>query len=241
VQTANAEAQHRSAHRQIHHIERLSAVVGADTTQRQQFVQPDAGLIEKTFEVACMFTQQLGREPVEPGFYGGVSGEKISGSCCPPCLPEREARAPHIGSRPLENGEGGMTLVQVTDLDRGGERLDRPPARDPEDDLLQNADFSPGVVEFAGDAAVGGAVDRVVGVKQIQCDASDLRLPDAQRDVSPGQVERDAEPRSVRALRRLDRHRTGVIERISLMLHPGGVDDLSEISLLIEQTDADYG
>jgi hypothetical protein len=134
-----------------------------------------------------------------------------------------------------------MTLVQVTDLDRGGERLDRPPPCDPEDDFLQNADFSPGVVEFAGDAAVGGAVDRVVGVEQIQCDASDLRLLDAQRKGPPGQVERDAESRSVRALRQLDRHRTAVIERICLMLHPGGVDDLSEISLLIEQTDTDYG
>ena len=41
-----------------------------------------------------------------------------------------------MGPRSLENRKGAMTLVQVTDLDLRGERLDRPPSRDPEDNLL---------------------------------------------------------------------------------------------------------
>jgi hypothetical protein len=134
-----------------------------------------------------------------------------------------------------------MTLVQVTDLDRGGERLDNPPAGHPENDLLRDADFAPGIVKFARDAAVGRAVERVVGVEQVQFDAPDQSLPHAQRDGPPGQVESDAEPGSVRALRRLDRQRTRVVKWISLVLHPGGVDDLPEIALLIKETHADYG
>src|SRR5208282_4300660 len=192
-------------------------------------------------DVACIFGERVGRKPVEPGLYRGVGGEEISRACRPQCLPEREARAPHISSRPLENGEGGMALVQMADLDLGGERLDRPPACDPENDLLRDADFAPGIVKFACDAAVGWAVERVVGVEQVQFDAPDQSLPHAQRDGPPGQVESDAEPGSVRALRRLDRQRTGVIEWISLVLHPGGVDDLTEIPLLIKETHADYG
>src|SRR5271166_4223427 len=134
-----------------------------------------------------------------------------------------------------------MTLVQVADLDLGGERLDHPPARDPENNLLRDANFAPGIVEFACDAAVGWAVERVVRVEQVQFDAPDQGLPHAKRNGPPGQVESDAEPRSVRALRRLDRQRTRVIEWISLVLHPGGVDDLTEIPLLIKETHADYG
>src|SRR5271157_131365 len=118
--------------------------------------------------------------PVEAGFDRGVGGENVSRACCPQCLAEREARAPHIGSRSLENGEGGMTLVQVTDFDLGGERLDNPPACDPENDLLRDADFAPGIVELAGDAAVGRAVARAVGVEQVKPDAPDPRLPDAE-------------------------------------------------------------
>ena len=128
----------------------------------------------------------------------------------------------------------------MTDLDLGSERLDRSPAGDAQNDLLRDADFAPGVVELAGDAAVDRAVERVVGVEQVEHDASDLRLPDAQRHCPPGQVERDPEPGSLRALRRLDRHGAWVVERISLVLHPGGVDDLPEIAFLIEQSDADY-
>src|SRR6516225_9160871 len=222
VQPAHAEGQQRATRRQIHHIEGLVSVVGMGTTQRQEFPQLETGLVEKTLDVARIFAERVGREAVEPGFYRGMGGEQIPGPCCPQRLPERETRAPHVGSRPLENGEGGMTLVQVADLDLGGERLDRPPPGDPENDLLRDADFGPGVVELAGDAAVGRAVERVVGVEQVEPDAPDQRLPDAQRDGPPGQVEADAEPGAVRPLCRLDRHRARVVERIGLVLRPGG-------------------
>ena len=133
-----------------------------------------------------------------------------------------------------------MPLVQVADLDLGRERLDRPPAGDPKNDLLRDPDFGAGVVEFTGDAAVGRAVERVVGVEQVQLDTPDQRPPGAQRDGPPGQVETDVEPGAVRSLRRLDRHRARVVERIGLVLRPGGVDDLPEIAFLIEETHADY-
>ena len=73
-----------------------------------------------------------------------------------------------------------MTFVHVADLDLGDERLDDPPARNAEDDLLQQADLCPGIVELAGDAAVDRAVERIVGIQQVERDAPDQRLPDAQ-------------------------------------------------------------
>jgi hypothetical protein len=124
----------------------------------------------------------------------------------------------------------------MADLDLGSERLDRSPSGDPENDLLQDANFAPGIVELAGDTAVGRAVELVVGVEQVQPDAPDPRLP---REGPPGQVESDAEPGAVAALRRFDRHRTRAVERISLVLNPDGVDDLPEIALLIKETHAD--
>ena len=42
-------------------------------------------------------------------------------------------------ARPLENGEGGVALVQMADLDLGGSASTSAPAADPEHDLLQQA------------------------------------------------------------------------------------------------------
>jgi|SRR6516165_5103167 len=136
VQAADAEALHRCPHGQIGHIERLVSIVVTGTAQREEFVQPDAGLGEKTFDIARIFAKGVGRESVEPGCYGRVGGKNVSCASRPQCLAKRQTRAPHMGPRSLENRKGAMTLVQVTDLDLRGERLDRPPSRDPEDNLL---------------------------------------------------------------------------------------------------------
>lgn len=79
-----------------------------------------------------------------------------------------------------------MALVHMADLDFGVKRLNYPPAGDPGRYLLQDADLATGVVELASDPPIRGAVERVVGVEQVEPDASNRRLPDTELDRPSG-------------------------------------------------------
>src|SRR6516165_2334997 len=83
VQAADAEALHRCPHRQIGHIERLVSIIVTGTAQREEFIQPDAGLGEKTFDIARIFAKGVGRESVESGRYGRVGGKNVSRAASP--------------------------------------------------------------------------------------------------------------------------------------------------------------
>ncbi len=206
MQPADAKTLHRAVQCEIRHVERLARVVGAaDTAQPREFFQRDTDLGEEIFEIARKFRKQLGRKPVETGGYRRVGGKQVAGSRRPHSLPERQTRAPHRSPYPLENGEGSMSLVQMADLDLGGERLDRAPAAHPEHDFLQDPDLASGIIQLAGYAAVGGIVERDVGVEQIKPHPPNQRLPDAKRDRAARQVETDVQPASFGVARWLDR------------------------------------
>ena len=61
----------------------------------------------------------------------------------------------------LDDGERGVTLIEMTHLRGDPQRLEEPPASDTEDDLLLQAQLRPAAVELAGDPAVWRKVCRL--------------------------------------------------------------------------------
>ena len=129
----------------------------------------------------------------------------------------------------VAHSDGGVPLVHIADNRIRCHGINNAPAGNPENQLLQQADFAAGLVEPPGDTPVGRADERAVGVEKIERDAADLRPPDPQNQSAPGQVERDLQPRAVGTACRADRQRTGIVGRIALVLPSAGVDDLSEV------------
>ena len=74
----------------------------------------------------------------------------------------------------------------MADLGIRRDRLDDAPAGHPEDDILQQPGFGVCRVEALGDGAIGRAVDRVVGVEEVERNPPDLGLPYPERDLAPG-------------------------------------------------------
>jgi hypothetical protein len=116
----------------------------------------------------------------------------------------------------------------VTHVDLQTDRLERPPAADPEDDLLHEAQLVIPTIQLAGDPAVHRTVHRVVAIQQIQRHAPHLSAPHAQEDRPPGKIERDMQPSAAPRLDRLDGQAGRLVVRIHLVLPATGVDDLTK-------------
>ncbi len=240
VLAADADAQPGATHRQIGHVERLSRVVRIGTAERQNLRQRDANLAQKAVEIARVGVDQRRREAIEPGFHRGMRREDVAGARRPPRLPERPPGAALKATSPLHHRKGRVALVQVADTGLRCHSFDDPPAGDAEHDLLQQPGLGVGIVETLGDGAVGRVIAGIVGVEQVERDPPDLGVPHAQRQLAPRQVEDDVQPGAVRPQRRPDRQRAGVVVGVGFALPAGGVDRLSEISLLKQQADADH-
>ena len=61
--------------------------------------------------------EQIQRESVEPGVHRRMGGEHVAGARGPQGLAEIQPVAARELARPLQHGEGGVSLVQVADLD----------------------------------------------------------------------------------------------------------------------------
>ena len=72
-----------------------------------------------------------------------------------------------------------MSLVQVTHVDIQPEGFQRPPAADPEYDLLHQARLAVAGIELGGDAAIERRIERVVAVEQVERHAADVDPSDA--------------------------------------------------------------
>ena len=134
----------------------------------------------------------------------------------------------HETASALENGEGRVPLVQVTDLGLQAERAEQAPSADPEQQFLLQAQLRAAAVELAGDAAMRGIIRGVVAVEQIELHATDLNLPGAQPDRISRQRDFQPQPFAVWLAQRSNRQLPGIVVRKKRLLlavagrSPGG-------------------
>ena len=132
----------RAALRQKRHVERLVGIVvdwhGRAPGCLSSLTPRPAS---RPFDVRQIFAQEVGGEPVEAGGHGRVRGENIARLSSPTTLPEIEIGLQRQMAGALDDREGGVTLVDVADLDFGMEGFHHAPAADAENDLLHQAHF----------------------------------------------------------------------------------------------------
>jgi len=84
-----------------------------------------------------------------------------------------------MGSGSFEHRERRMTLIEVAHIGLYTEGHQEPPATNPKDQLLLQAQLGTASVEFGGDAAVRWNVRGIVRIEEIQFRSAYLDLPSA--------------------------------------------------------------
>ena len=121
-------------------------------------------------------------EPVKSRCYRGVSSEEISHPSRSHGHVEGLTRCFHEAARTLQDGEGRMSFIQVTDLGSNPERTQQTPSSNTEEQLLLQSQFRPASVQFTSDPSMLGKVSGVIAVEQVKLHPTYLHLPGAQPD-----------------------------------------------------------
>src|ERR1019366_1045712 len=79
----------------------------------------------------------------------------------------------HEAERALQDGEGRVPFIQVTDLGLDAERPEQAPSADPEQEFLLQAQLRAAAVELAGDGSMGRNVRRIIAVQQVELHPAD--------------------------------------------------------------------
>ena len=177
-----------------------------------------------------------GGEPVDAGRYRGVGGEHAAGTHSGGGLVEGETGIRDGPPDALEGQESGVALVDVEHLGMDAQGVECPHPTDAQKDFLADALELATAVEAIGDEAVFGVVVVVVGVEQVQSDATHAGLPDRGHHWHPGDVHGD-----LHVGHRLQRHGVGVEAGEAGHLAATVVDLLGEIAVVVEQPHAHQG
>ena len=133
-----------------------------------------------------------------------------------------------------------MTLVAVVDVALDVEGVEEADATHAEDDFLLDAVFPVAAVEGVGEVAVLGVVEGMVGVEQVEADASDVDSPDFELDLSAREVDGDVELLAVRGADFVDWEVLEVLRFVDGLLLSIDGEALFEVSVTGEESDGGH-
>ena len=238
VQSADAVDVPRATDRETGRPEWLGVVAGNDPTKPKQPLKADAQLGQITAPVRKILREQLRGKGIESCRHRGVRREHGARARRPERGREGQSQGLHRAARALEDRQRGVSLVEMTGPHLKTERVEQPPPADPEHDLLAQPGFGGGVVELAGDAPVDRIVHGHIAVEQVERRPAHCRTPRPQPEGASRQVDGDPQPVAPTGERGLDRQRRRIVVGIKLVLSPFRIQHLTEVALLIEQTDS---
>ena len=209
---------------------------GARLAQGEELLPRDPQGSNLRLEV---FPQQVRLEPFVPRRDGSVGGEDAGGEHHLPRLREGEAVRRHQVADPFDDEERGVSLVHVVHGRLNPEGFERPGSADAEQDLLPNAHVPVPPVEGRGDLPGTLGVSLDVAVEEVQGSAADVHPPDSRPHHLAADVHRDLQGAALRRLLHRYRHVVPVVVRVQLLLPPVQGQHLAEISLLVQEPDAD--
>jgi len=236
VKFADAVAGAGHLDRKDGHIEFAVAMGPADAAEAVELLLRD---LQGAVIVADVTVDQAQLELIDAGGHGGVAGEHGAVAVGFLGFLEGESRFLHQEADALQGHEGGVALVHMADIGPQAEAFEGAQAADAEDDLLLDARLLVSAVELVGDLAIARLVLRRVGVEEVERDASDIHPPDPERDLPLREVHRNEDRLAGVVGFELDRKIVEVVVGVGLLLPPVGVQVLAEVSLLVEQADAD--
>lgn len=235
VKAADAVDGSAAADGEVGHVEIRAAV----SPKAQHLIEGDAeGFLRVAGEVAA---HQIGREDIESGGDGGMGGEQVAGAGDGEGDIERLSGSGAEGGRSLQDGESGMSFIEVADFGLKADGLQEAPAADAESDLLLQPEFKTGSIEFTGDAAGGGGVGGIIAIEQVEADAPHPHLPGAENEREGGKLHRDADPFAGLVSHGADGQLSRIVVGVKRALIAAGVDCLAEIAALVQESDSDDG
>ena len=132
------------------------------------------------------------RKTIEAGGHRRVSREEIPRSSDGQSGFEGLPGLPHETAGALQDGEGRVPFIQMTDFRLNAERVQQAPSADPEQQLLREAQLRTAAIELAGDRSMSRIVRGVIAVEQVERRSPDARpatraaTPSNQARRSPG-------------------------------------------------------
>ena len=135
-----------------------------------------------------IFDHQFGRETVDAGGHGRVSGEDAAGHDLLARFVKTERTVLEQHPHTLQHQKRAVPFVHVKHGGGQVQRLQRPHAANAQHDLLADAHFRIAAVKPAGDLAIDRGVLDQIGIEQIKGDAADSRFPHPAENRVVGQV-----------------------------------------------------
>ncbi len=134
-----------------------------------------------------------------------MRGKDIARSRCIQGAGKSAPEIVHMAMNTGKNGEGGMSLVEMANIDGHTQLPQQLPTANTQTDFLLQAHLWSAPVELGGDATIGRTIERVVTIQQIEGDPSNLGLPSAQNYRTSGEGELQTQPLPIGVANRLDR------------------------------------
>jgi hypothetical protein len=156
-------------------------------------------------------------------------------------LAKREAVLAHQHPDSLQREESGMALVHMAHRRLHPHRVERAQPANAKHDFLTDPGFFVSPVQLIGDVLHVLGVLRHVRVEQEQREPTDNNLPDLNRCELAGEVNLYLQWLPIRPQHGLERHVVEVVCRVVLLLPAVVRQVLTEVTLLIEQANADEG
>ena len=238
MQATHAIHRPAAADGQIGHVETLGRVVRILAAQGQQIVECQAELFLGIPTEVLL--DESRSETIKARSHRRMGCEKISRARSGQRHFKRLRVLLHETAGALQHGKSRMTFIQVTDFRFDAQCGEQPPAANPEEQFLLEAQFRPAPIKLARDPAMRRKVRRVIAVQQVKFDSTDLDLPGAQPDRVTRQRDLQPQPLSVRLTQRRDRQLSGIVIRIERLLRSVLVNHLAKIALLVEQPHTDH-
>src|SRR5215469_8151824 len=149
VKPADAVDASAAANGEVRHVERFRWIVGIAAPQAEHLLEGNSqSLLGVLPEV---LVHQIRRETIKSGFDRRVRGEEISTPSRRQGDVERLLVIGHPGARPLQDGEGRMTFVQMADLRSNPQGAQQSPTSQPQHHFLPQPQDRSASVELAGD------------------------------------------------------------------------------------------
>ncbi len=218
------------------HAEILVGIAGIFAAQLHQLVVRKA---QRLAQRAQMLFDQFGVEAVVAGGHRRVRGKDHFAGNAGHGLIEADALVLHAAANRFQNGKSAVAFVQVQNAGRDAHGSQRAEAADAEQQFLADTDARIAAIQPRGEFAILGRVAFDVGIEQQQIAAPDLHAPDFRADGAAAGLDLHRDRLAVRSDRRFHGQLVDIGLEVFFLLPAGAIQALAEISLAVEQADAD--
>ena len=220
------------------HAESFLMIGGLFAAQAHQAFRREAEFVAQGTE---MFFDEIGIEAVVAGGNGRVRGENDFARNTRHGGVERDAFFLHAGADGFEDDKAAVTFIQVHHAGADAHGFEGAETADAEQQFLADAGAGVTAVKARSEFAIVGRVGFNVGIEQEEIAAPDGDAPNFSVNGAAAGIDTNLDGTAVFADGDFQRKLVHVGDEIFFLLPAAAVEALAEISLAVEEADADEG